>query len=364
MAPVIATKQNAALFGDKDELWVDNAATSPFFGNVYVCNVAFRGNGHGGATPDPVVFARSTDGGTTWSTSQVSAATDNPQTGGRQACQIRTTSDGIVVMVWSGRSDTQFTNTSAIYEARSYDGGVRFEKPRPIGTMTSIGQIDPNPYYTAFTIDGVAGARSWTMPTIDIANGAPTGAGATNRIVVAWSDDRNGTNHEQGWLITSTDKGRSYGATQAFGRTGDRVNQPAVAISPNGADIYVVYDAYLDPWQTTTADPRRMLGVVRHASWGSVGTWTTLHTGAIGDARGSTANSLDGGFTGDYNSAWATNDGVFGAWNDTRDASDCPAIDAWRQSLIDGGSLSTPAVQQDCPDGFGALSIYGGWYTP
>jgi hypothetical protein len=364
MAPVIVTKQNAALFSDKDDLWVDNAATSPFFGNVYECNVAFRGGFNGGSVPDPVVFARSPDGGTTWSTSQLSAATDNPQTGGRQACQIRTTSDGVVVVIWSGRSDTQFTNTSVIYEARSYDGGVKFEKPRPIGTMTAIGQIDPDPYYTAFTIDGVAGARSWTMPAIDIANGAPTGAGATNRIVIAWSDDRNGTNQEQGWLIASTDKGATYGSAIGLGRSGDRVNQPAVAISPDGGDVYVVYNAYLAPWRTTTADPRPMLGVVRHASWDSLGTWTTLHTGTVGDARGSTANALDGGFLGDYNSAWATNSGVFGAWNDARDAADCPAVDAWRQSLIDGSPTPKPAVQSVCPDTFGASSIYGGWYTP
>jgi hypothetical protein len=364
MAPVMATKQNAALFSDKDDLWVDNAATSPFFGNVYECNVAFRGGFNGPSVPDPMMFARSTDGGTTWSTSQLSAATDNPQTGGRQACQIRTTSDGVVVIIWSGRSDTLVTTTSVIYEARSYDGGVKFEKPRPIGTMTGIGQVDPDPYYSTLTIDGVAGARTNTFPSIDIANGAPTGAGASDRIAIAWSDDRNGTNREQGWLITSTDKGATYSSAIGFGRTGDRVNQPAVAISPNGADVYVVYNAYLDPWRATTADPRRMLGVVRHASWGSLGTWTTLHIGSVGDARGSTANALDGEFLGDYNSAWATNEGVFAAWNDSRDTSVCSAINAWRQSLIDGTPTATPAVQADCPDTFGATSIYGGWYTP
>jgi hypothetical protein len=215
-----------------------------------------------------------------------------------------------------------------------------------------------------FTIDGAAGARSWTMPAIDIANGAPTGTGATNRIVIAWSDDRNGTNQEQGWLITSTDKGGTYGSAHAFGRDGDRVNQPAVAISPDGANVYVVYNAYLDPWRSTTADPRRMLGVVRQASWIDLGTWTTRHAGTIADVRGATSNYIDGEFLGDYNSAWATNSGVFGAWNDARDGSLCPVINTYRQSLLDGNPVAPPAPQNDCPATFGASSIYGGWYTP
>jgi hypothetical protein len=362
MAPVIATKQNAASVNDKDQLWVDNAASSPFFGNVYACNTGFRGNFNGGSIPGPVLFARSSDGGTSWSASQLSAATNNSQTGGRQACMIRTTSDGVVVVVWQGRSDTVVTNSAPIYETRSSDGGVHFDKPRAIATATAIGQVDPDG--GVLTIDGVAGARTWDAPSIDIANGAPTGAGATNRIVVTWSDDRTGRNHEQGWLITSSDKGGTFSSAQGFGRDGDRVNQPAVAISPNGADVYVVYNAYLDPWQTTTANPRRTLAVVRHASWDSLGTWTTLHTGPIADARASTANAIDGGFLGDYNSAWATNGGLYAAWTDPRDASDCPAVDAWRQSLVDGSPTAKPAVQQDCPDTFGATSIYGGWYTP
>jgi len=362
MAPVIVTKQNAALFSDKENLWVDNATSSPFFGNVYVCNVGFRGDGLGGATPDPVLFARSTDGGASWSTSQLSAATNNNQTGGRQACAIRTTSDGVVVVIWSARSDTVVTKSSVIYEARSWDGGLHFERPRVIATQTAIGQVDSAA--GTFTIDGVAGARTGNFPAIDIANGAPAGAGATDRIVVAWADDSNGTNQEQGWLVTSTNKGRTYGSKIGFGRDGDRVNQPAVAISPDGADVYVVYNAYLDPWRTTTADARRMLGVVRQASWGSLETWTTLHTSPIADARGSNAQTHATEFLGDYNSAWATNSGVFGAWNDARDTSICPAMNTWRQSVVDGSPTAKPAVDTDCPDNFGATSPYGGWYTP
>ena len=367
MAPVLVSKPNAAVTHDKNQLWVDNAASSPFFGNVYECNVAYRGYGksffgNGGPIAEPVVFARSTDGGNTWSTSQISAATNNKQTSGRQACSIRTTSDGVVVVIWIGQSDTVINPTSVIYETRSYDGGVRFEKSRAIGMTTSIGQVDP--IQGIYSIDGVAGARTWPAPTIDIANGAPTGAGATNRIVVAWSDDRNGTNQEQGRLITSNDKGTTFGSPLPFGRTGDRVNQPAVAISPDGANVYVVYNAFLDPWRSTLADPRRMLGVVRQAGWSSLGTWTTLHTGTIADARGAGSNPIDSEFLGDYNSATATNSGVFGAWNDARDSSVCPVVNTYRQALLDGTSMAPPAPQNDCPDTFGAASIYGGWYAP
>src|SRR5919201_644841 len=71
-APVIVSKQNAALFSDHEMVAVDDAASSPFFGNVYVYDAAFRSQQVSG--PEPIVLNSSADGGDTWSQTQVSPA--------------------------------------------------------------------------------------------------------------------------------------------------------------------------------------------------------------------------------------------------------------------------------------------------
>jgi hypothetical protein len=353
MDPVIASRQNAALLSDKDDIWADNASSSPFFGNVYLCNVAFRGTN---SRPEPVVLNSSTDGGSTWRQRQLSPATNNAQTGGRQGCAIRTDSAGVVYVVWEG-TDIK-TGQSVFFLARSLDGGNNFDKAREIATVHDVGVLDPVSGRIVF--DGFAGTRTDSFPSLSIANGAPTGAGATNTIVLTWPDGA--LNHEQALVQTSADRGLTWSAPVNAAQAGDRPDNPAAAISPNGTDLYLVYNAYLQPFQTTTASPRQMQGVTRHADvgpGGALGSFTTLHRAAAGDARGTT-RTLNREAIYDYQYAAASRDYGAVVWMDARDATDCPAVDAYRQSLIDQSPIAAPSPLTDCPPGFGNEDIYSG----
>jgi hypothetical protein len=376
-APVIATKQNAALFSDHEQIAVDDAESSPFFGNVYVCDAAFRSQEISpNALPEPIQLNVSSDGGDTWTTRQLSAAVNNIVVGGRQDCQVDTDSNGVVYVFWDG-TDTR-TRQLAIFMVRSFDGGKTFERPARVVTLvTPTGLFDPNS--GSRTMDGIGGARDGVTPSISIANGAPTGAGAPNRIALTYangptpSDVNPGPNETAPvWLGNPTPAAVNWTGPVQGAVASDRPLYPALAISPDGRDVYLTYDSFLQPWQSTTANPRLMQGVVRHAdvsAGGALSAFTTLHRAPSGDARGSSQNNLDAGFLGDYNYAFATNAFGVAVWNDVRAAADCPAIDTYRQALYDflTGASSTqptrPAPNNVCPATFGNTDIFGGSYA-
>jgi hypothetical protein len=218
-------------------------------------------------------------------------------------------------------------------------------------------------------LDGLAGARSdlAPAPSVDIANGAPSGGDATDRMVMTYVSGTLAAPHV--YFTESTNHGASWSTPQAIESAGDRGYYTAPSISPNGTDVYVVYNAFTTPYQPTTATLRNLVGVVKHAdsavSPGTpTGAFSELQRGADGDPRGSSQNNLVGEFLGDYVYAVATR--TFGAavWNDARNAADCPAIDAWRQALATGDtSVPRPAPQQDCPATFGNSDIFGGTYA-
>ena len=355
MPPVIVSKQNSALFADHEMISVDDAESSPFFGNVYVCNAAFRSQEKSpNSLPEPIVVNVSRDGGDTWRTRQLSASVDNIVNGGRQDCQVDTDSSGVVYVFWDGFDKR--SGSLAIYYIRSFDGGNSFEHPaRILTTVVSPGR--------AGTMDGVAGARDGLTPSISIANGAPSGAGAPNTIAVAYAEGPTNAEAAKVWLGHPAGQAAvQWQGPFLASLAGDRPMFPAIAISPNGNDLYLTYDSFLQPWQPSVlAPPRLMQGVVRHSDVPAVA-FVDLLRATPGDARGSSANALTDGFLGDYNFAFATNEYGVAVWNDARNAIDCPAIDAYRQSIVNGAPIPSPAPQQDCAPGFGNTDIFSGSY--
>ena len=366
MPPVVISRQSSTTFSDKEQIWADNAASSPFFGTVYVCWAAFRGQEKGNAAPAPLQVAVSHDGGSTWRQHQISSAANNSQRNPTDGCTIRTDSlgrayvFGVGTNVQGGKQPFELMSTSD-------NGGSNWSRPTPVaGPVNQPGAFDP--VQGRPVIDGVAGARSdlAPAPSVDIANGAPTGADATNRIVMTYVSGPLATPHV--FFTESTNRGASWSAPRAIETAGDRGYYAAPAISPNGTDVYVVYNAFTTPFRPTTATPRALVGVATHADAGgsgSTGAFTELHRGAPGDPRGSSANALISEFLGDYVYATATRTYGAAVWNDARNAQDCPAIDTWRQALQNGQSPPAPAPEQDCgpANTFGNSDIFGGSYA-
>jgi hypothetical protein len=366
MPPVIVSKQNAVLFEDKEQLWADNAASSPFFGNVYVCSAAFRSNSHGLALPVPILVATSEDGGDTWRTGQVSEAATNFERGSRSGCTVRTDSQG-VVYVFYAHFQVGTPGIGAHTMVKSFDGGHTWTRPQDLYAISdACFRVDP--VIGRCVEDGIAGARNDLAagPSADIANGAPSGADATDEIFITWADGDGGLNHEKVMLSYSTDGGTTWAQPQPISHPADRGLFAAAGVSPNGRDLYVVYNAFLTPFREDTFAPRAMDGVVLHADVGVNGVpagFFELHRAPTGDPRGSSQNNLQAGFLGDYVYAIATRTYGAAVWNDVRNAADCPAIDAWRMSLRTGASVAQPSVEQACPATFGNTDIFGGSYA-
>jgi hypothetical protein len=361
--PVIISKQSSTTFSDKEQIWADNASSSPFFGTVYVCWASFVGQELGNAAPAPLVVAVSHDGGTTWKVHPVSAAANNSQRNPADGCTVRTDSDGNAYVFGVGTVSSKGHDAFELM-SRSSNGGLTWSKLVPVaGPVTQPGLFDP--VLGRPTIDGIGGARSdlAPAPSVDIANGAPTGADATDRIVMTYVSGDITAPHV--YFTESSNGGDTWSAPRTIETAGDRGYYTAPSISPNGRDVYVVYNAFTTPYRTTTGTPRNLVGVVKHAdvSGANTGAFSERHRSPGGDPRGSSQNNLVGEFLGDYVYAVATRTYGAAVWNDTRAAADCPAIDAYRQSLQTDTPLPAPPVQQACAGTFGNSDIFGGSYA-
>jgi hypothetical protein len=111
------------IFEDKVELEADDGVDSPHAGNVYVCWARFTASG----ANNFIEFARSTDGGRSWTRQKISDSIH-----GNQECDIAVSRTGIVMVTWRQyefKANQGQAQKDAIAWARSDNGGATFTKP-------------------------------------------------------------------------------------------------------------------------------------------------------------------------------------------------------------------------------------------
>jgi hypothetical protein len=106
-------------FEDKVQLEVDKGVASSHQGNVYMCWARFTGSG----ANNFVEFARSTDGGRTFSIQKISDGTH-----GNQFCDIAVTKNGTVFVAWR-QFEHKKQQRNAVAWVKSTNGGRSFTKP-------------------------------------------------------------------------------------------------------------------------------------------------------------------------------------------------------------------------------------------
>ena len=205
------------------------------------------------------------------------------------------------------------------------------------------------------------------MPRPDlspIANGAPSGANATNEIVDAWSDAPV-LNGELTKFQFSMDSGASWSTPEKVSLPGDRPLYSAPAIAPNGSRVYVIYEADTAPWRGADfTSPRPYHGVFRSSALGSNGAptkWTTVFNEPTGDLRATyPGHDLYQERVGDYVYAAASNGYGVGVWASALNAAVCPAVQDYRQRSFAAGHRVLPGAPwplTDCPATFGNTDI-------
>ncbi len=179
---------------DKNHLWIDNAPSSAYAGNVYSAWTAF-----GGANDKEIQVVSSSDNGENWSIPQVVSSNINAGSH-NQGVNVQTGPNGEVYMVWA-IYDNWPVDENALAFSRSFDGGQTWESYRIHDDIRGI--------RTSETSKNMR-VNSFPSMTVDISGGANNGA-----IYITWANiGEPGVNTGDDidvYMIKSTDQGENWG---------------------------------------------------------------------------------------------------------------------------------------------------------
>jgi len=360
--PSVITRASGFTFNDKNAIWADKNPSSPFFGRLYSSWTQFRGI-PGRAEPIRVSF--STNGGRTWSVPrQLSGASNNSVTGGRQGSAVRTDGHGNVYVAWEDGGNQVY--------AVSRDGGVSYSRPRAIGPVTDL--IDPIP-----------GSNFRNDSFLSLASD-PRANSTT--LYAAWVNRTNPTGSAGNLVVYRT---RGAGWTKVATPAAGSVSGAGIPFF-QGLDVSGSGRVDLG-WQAMTAANPNTFGTGNakinsyYASASAGGTAFTARTkvnSVASDPAASAQNNLQRQFWGDYNTLVSKGGKAWFIYTDSRRGSGCPAVDAYQRFLVSSGAAieeeehgaepkagqeapedgDVPAPPTDCPAQFGNTDVFVSNLTP
>ena len=351
-APVfINPTTSPSILNDKEWIAVDSHTSSAFRDSVYVTWTRFLFNAHNGKyTQSPIFFARSTNGGASFTNPK--AISGNVLYG--QGSRPVVGADGSLYVFWDG--STRLASLNSTWVVKSSDGGATFSKPVAISQLTNSALLK-NTLFRNNSYPAAAAAPNgdlYATWTTELQNaGTPNYAGDTT--CAPWLGGSSATCHSAAVYSKSTDGGSTWSApapvfasatrtaigypvTQPNGDTFSApaarpVEQifPAAAVGPNGRVYISAYSAdAVSPWQTCAVGPAPPPGRIACDTLGAyihnarlnykVRDLTTSVTQDVNTHPINTRLGFGGGFFGDYTDIAVGSDNVFHAlWTDSND---------------------------------------------
>lgn len=211
---------------NQDKEWlIADMTTSPYRNSIYAAWTEF--DAYGSASPTDstrILFSRSTDGGITWSTpvrvsDRGGNCIDSDST--VEGAVPAVGPNGEVYLSWSGPLGIMFD--------KSTDGGVTFGTDR---------FVTDQPGGWDFDVPGIYRCNGMPVTVCDIGSSPYRGT-----IYINWSDQRNGLNNTDVFLIKSTDGGETWSNVKKVNDDLTLTHQffTWMTIDPTTGFLYVVF---------------------------------------------------------------------------------------------------------------------------
>lgn len=209
---------------DKEWIAVD-WTNSPYRNNLYMAWTEFDNYGSSNSNDSSrILFSRSTDGGSIWS-----APVRISEKGGDCVDEDNTVEGAVPAVGPNGEVYLSWTGPLGLAFDKSIDGGVTWGADKVITTI---------PGGWDFIVPGIYRCNGLPITACDISNSPYRG-----NIYINWSDQKNGTNNTDIFIVKSTNGGNNWSAPKRVNTDIGNAHQffTWMTVDPGTGIIYIVY---------------------------------------------------------------------------------------------------------------------------